>query len=87
MRKFFFVLTLIFAFILGACCSVTAGAEQTNPIKIWLENENGPYRILRIIDEDTGVNYIAAAVFHCGELRGIGITPRLNSDGTLYTAK
>nr|DAG52065.1 MAG TPA: TRAP PERIPLASMIC SOLUTE BINDING PROTEIN PERIPLASMIC SOLUTE BINDING FAMILY.3A [Caudoviricetes sp.] len=87
MRRLLSTMVLILAFVLGACCSVPASAEQDNPIKIWPENENGPYLVLRIVDEDTGVNYIVAAVEYAGRLRGIGITPRFNSDGTLYTTK
>ena len=84
MRKMFIIVALMFAFLLGACCTVEVEAAQDNPIKIWPENENGPYRTLCIVDEETGVNYIVAAVAHYSELRGIGITPRLNSDGSLY---
>ena len=86
MRKMFIIVALMFAFLLGACCIciVEVEAAQDNPIKIWPENENGPYRTLCIVDEETGVNYIVAAVEHYSELRGIGITPRLNGDGSLY---
>lgn len=87
MRKMFIIVTLIFAFLLGTCSVIYVGAEQNNPIKIWPENKNGPYRTLCIADEETGVNYIVATINAYGEIRGIGITPRLNADGSLYTSK
>lgn len=91
MRKFTHrilpILALMFAFLLGACATSTVSAEQTWPIKIWKQNENGKYETLYVIDENTGVNYIVVS----GELYqksvGIAITPRLNADGTLYTSK
>ena len=87
MRKAFIIIALIFVFLLGACCTVKVEAAQDNPIKIWLENENGPYRTLCVVDEETGVNYIVTAIEGYGELHGIAITPRYNSDGSLYTNK
>ena len=87
MRKTFIIVALIFAFLLGACCTVKVNAAQDNPIKIWLENENGPYRTLCVVDEETGVNYIVTAIEGYGKWYGITITPRYNSDGSLYARK
>ena len=87
MRKMFIIFALMFAFLLGACCTVEVDAAQDNPIKIWPENENGPYKTLCIVDEETGVNYIVATIDAYGKIRGIGITPRLNADGSVYTSK
>ncbi len=87
MRKIFIIVALIFAFLLGACCTVKVGAVQDNPIKIWPENENGPYRTLCVVDDETGVNYIATAIETNGSWYGIALTPRYNSDGSLYTSK
>ena len=87
MRKIFIIIVLIFAFLLGACCTVEVKAAQDNPIKIWPENENGPYRTLRVVDEETGVNYIVTAIEGYGKWHGIAITPRYNSDGSLYASK
>ena len=87
MRKLLLISALILAFALGACCTIAAEAEQTGPIKIWFENENGPYNTLCIVDENTGVNYIVAAFHVYGHGGSVAITPRLNSDGTLYTTK
>lgn len=87
MRKTFVIVALIFAFLLGACFTVNVGADQNNPIKIWPENENGPYRTLCIVDEETGVNYIVTAIEAYGRWYGIALTPRYNSDGSLYASK
>lgn len=87
MRKIFVIVALIFAFLFGACCTVKVGAVQDNQIKIWPENENGPYRTLCVVDEETGVNYITTAIEAYGEWYGIAITPRLNADGSVYTNK
>lgn len=83
------VITLSFmisGFILGACANIVS-AEQTHPLKIWFENENGKMETYCLVDENTGVNYIVVS----GELyqKGIGtaITPRLNADGSLYVSK
>lgn len=77
---------MISGFILGACAN-TVAAEQTHPLKIWFENENGKMETYCLVDENTGVNYIVVS----GELyqKGIGtaITPRLNPDGSLYISK
>lgn len=87
MRKTFIIIALMFAFLLGACCTVNVEAAQDNPIKIWPENENGPYRTLCIVDDETGVNYIVTAIEGFSRWYGIAITPRLNADGSLYTSK
>ena len=87
MRKAFIIAALIFAFLLGACCTAKVEAAQDNPIKIWPENENGPYRTLCVVDEETGVNYIVTAIDGYGKWYGIAITPRYNSDGSLYANK
>lgn len=87
MRKTFIIVALIFAFLLGACSTVKVGAVQDNLIKIWPENENGPYRTLCVVDEETGVNYIVTAIEAYGKWCGIAITPRLNADGSVYTNK
>ena len=87
MRKAFLLLMLVFGFILGACATTVAKAEQNYPIKIWAQNSNGKYETLCVLDEETGVNYIVIS----GELYqkgiGLGVTPRLNSDGSLYVSE
>jgi len=87
MRKAFLLLMLVTGFILGACSTTAARAEQNYPIKIWAQNSNGKYETLCVVDEETGVNYIVIS----GELYqkgiGLGVTPRLNSDGSLYISE
>lgn len=84
MKKWMLIICFVFTFILGACSNTVVKAEQTYPIKIWKQNNNGKYETLCVVDESTGVNYIVVS----GELYqksvGIAITPRLNADGTLY---
>lgn len=77
---------LIAMFLLGACSTTIVDAEQTWPLKIWKQNENGGYSTLNVVDHDTGVNYIVVSLMSNGHYGGIAITPRLNADGTLYTA-
>ena len=84
MKRVILVITLLAAFFLGACSANTVIAEQTRPIKIWFENENGKYETLCIVDEETGVNYIVVGGELYQEGIGIAITPRLNADGSLY---
>lgn len=87
MRKAFLLLMLVPGFILGACANTAVIAEQNYPIKIWAQNSNGKYETLCVVDEETGVNYIVIS----GELYqkgiGLGVTPRLNSDGSLYVSE
>lgn len=85
MKKFLIVLSVILAFILGACSSVSVSAEQTNPLKIWYHNDNGCYGTLCVVDETTGVNYVVAE-YNGANGAGIAICPRYNADGTLYTS-
>ena len=87
MRKTLIIIAMIFAFLLGVCCTVEVKAVQKKKKKIWPENENGPYKTLCVTDEETGVNYIVTAIEAYGKWYGIAITPRYNSDGSLYTSK
>ena len=86
MKKAGIVAILLLVFLLGACSSTITSAEQTNPIKIWFQNENGAYETLQVVDEDTGVNYVVVATEVGNGHRSIAITPRLNADGTLYVS-
>lgn len=79
------IIGITIGFLVG--CGSTVLAEQNNPLKIWFENSNGKMETYCLVDDITGVNYIVVS----GELyqKGIGtaITPRLNSDGSLYTGE
>ena len=87
MKKFLIVLALLAVFLLGACSTTIASAEQTWPLKIWHQNENGGAETWNIVDEETGVNYIVCTYYLAGRPGGITVTPRLNADGTLYVSK
>ena len=80
---------ILCGFILGACSTSTIAAQEY-PLKIWKENRNGQLETWKVIDEETGVNYIVVAPSFSSSgyaYDGIAITPRLNADGTLYTTK
>lgn len=86
MKKISIVLCCLTMFILGVCSVGVASAEQTWPLKIWAQNENGSFSTLCVVDEDTGVNYVVVSRFHLSrEANSIAICPRYNADGTLYT--
>ena len=83
MKRIIMTGALLCAFLLGACSTSVANAEQTWPLKIWKQNENGKYETLNIVDGDTGVNYIVVSGELFQKSVGIAITPRLNADGSL----
>lgn len=88
MKRIIMIGALLFAFLLGACSTSVANAEQTWPLKIWKQNDNGTYHTLCVVDEDTGVNYIVVSMKPTGRYESaISVTPRLNADGSLYTSK
>ena len=90
MRKtktlFLAIVFTICGFVFGACAN-TAIADQIHPLKIWKENRNGQMETWKVIDDDTGVNYIVVAPNwdeRGNNYDGVCITPRLNADGSLY---
>ena len=85
MKRIGIVLCCLTMFILGACSVGIASAEQTWPLKIWKQNENGCFTTLCVVDEATKVNYIVVSGQNYSNTPTIAITPRLNADGTLYT--
>jgi ABC-type glycerol-3-phosphate transport system substrate-binding protein len=85
-KKLIMILALVTMFCFGACASSTASAEQTAPLQIWAQNQNGCYETMCVIDKDTGVNYVVV-VGGSGNHDTVAITPRLNKDGSLYTSK
>ena len=87
LKKYIILISAVIGgFILGSCGnSVIAG--QTHPLKIWKENRNGQMETWKVVDDETGVNYIVVAPSYSENgqpYAGISITPRLNSDGSLY---
>ena len=76
------ILLVCFGFVLSSCAD-TVYAEQEQPIKIWYQNQNGYMETYVIVDEDSGVNYIAVTA-HSPRGHSVSITPRLNKDGTIY---
>lgn len=86
MKKIILIASLLLAFFLGACSPMVVDAEQTWPLKIWAQNENGTLRTHVVIDDYTGVNYVVVTAQNYSNAETIAITPRLNADGTLYTS-
>lgn len=84
MKRIALIICLIFAFILGACTPMIVNAEQTYPLKIWKQNENGSLETCVVIDDNTGVNYVVVTAMTYSNAKTIAITPRLNADGSLY---
>lgn len=84
MKRLIAVLMLLVVFTLGACSTTIASAEQNNPLKVWFHSENGVVETWCVVDDETGVNYVVVSGGRYDS--GIGITPRLNADGSLYTS-
>lgn len=89
MKKSILILCCIVSFLFGGCAvaSSVASAEQNGTLKIWPMNENGMYRTMYVEDEDTGVQYVVVSGYQNhprGLAFSIDITPRLDSDGSLY---
>ena len=84
MKRIFIIVMCLLSFILGACAVTTANAEQTYPLKIWKQNENGKYETMNLVDEDTGVNYIVVSGELYSNSIGLAMCPRYNADGSLY---
>ena len=87
MKKILVIISMIAMFLFGACSATNVNAEQNNPIKIWFQNTNSAYHTLKVVDDDTGVNYIVVSTERDNGEYSIAITPRLNADGTLYVGK
>ena len=86
-RNILIAVSFMMSGIMIGCASVNTYAKQDNPLKIWFENENGNYQTLKIVDDDTGVNYVVVGTELGGGHRSISICPRYNSDGSLYVSK
>ena len=80
------VIIIVICLVL-AVTMIGAAKEQTNPIKIWMQNENGYFYTLIVVDDETGVNYIVVSTDRYSKAVPVAITPRLNADGTLYVSK
>lgn len=94
MKKFVLsVITIVLIAVLmivgsiGGLLVIEADAAQDYPLKIWKQNENGPFKTLVVVDEDTGVNYVVVSGELYQRTMGIAISPRYNADGSLYVSK
>ena len=90
-KIFVTAVALAAAFICGACTGTTeahthtVSAAENSIDDSWVD---GFWQVDGdiIIDPETGVHYICLVSFN-GSGKGIGITPRFNADGTLYTGE
>lgn len=90
MKKLYVITILIVGIVLGMFLFQPVFAEQNNPIKIWMQNSNGSYSTLNVVDEKTGVNYIVVSDYrqtYSHPSQGLAMCPRYNADGTLYISK
>jgi hypothetical protein len=83
-RNLAIVLALVFGLMVSVC-GMSALAEQTYPLKIWLQNTNRSMQTYCIVDEDTDVNYIV--VVSGGNYPSCAICERVNPDGSPYVSK
>ena len=82
---------ILVAFFLGLTIGLygefSAFAEQTHPLKIWAQNDNGDYHTLIVQDEETGVEYVVVSItsiVYSKPSVSIAITPRLAGVGSEY---
>lgn len=79
MRKLLLGLLLVISMLVASCAPVHA-TEDGN----FMVGEQLPWSGYILIDKVTGVEYI---VMETGHMHGgMAITPRLNADGSLFTA-
>ena len=84
--KFFVPILLVLAFILGSCSTVTTSARkdyeyfEEGNFKILEVHRDSPFLTYILLDEETGVEYLALYLKN----GNVTITPRYNSDGNLY---
>lgn len=76
------ICALLCGLYLGACAD-TAIANNSNQDSAF--TYNGGYTASYLIDNETGVNYIVVDKYGSGV--AIAITPRLNTDGSLYVSE
>ena len=82
-RIIIFISCLVIGFLTG--CIINTEAKHDSPLNIYYESENGNFHVLRVVDNDTKVNYIVVETDLGGGYRGLSVCPRYNADGTLYT--
>lgn len=79
----FATLFTITGVILASCGSTKSQAEQSSSFKIYEETQKDNMDIYCLVDKDTGVNYIVIDRYN----GGAAITPRLNTNRTLYLSE
>ena len=93
MKKIKTIIIICVALLTGifiGCGTVSTYASQEKPLKIYKENRNNQIETWKVVDEETGVNYIVVAPRYAekgARFDGIAITPRYNADGSLYVSE
>lgn len=84
----FAVTLILFGFILCSCGSNAYASDNTKDTFKYIDSFD-TVDIFQYVDQETGVNYIIVGTWNTGSSKyaGIGITPRLNNDGSLYITK
>ena len=86
MKRFLICMLLVLAFVMGACSSVPASAEQELPLTYWFDTDGNTMKFYYLVDDETGVNYIVVRTNGPNGGKAPTITPRLNADGSLYVS-
>lgn len=83
----FIIITFFLGLAIGLYGEFSASADQTNPLKIWAQNDNGDYHTLIVHDEETGIEYVVVSlttILYSQPTVSIAITPRLSGVGSKY---
>lgn len=84
LKKVLCVILCAVMFLLGACAVGSASADQTYPLKIWKQNDNGDMSTYVVVDDETGINYVVVTAQNWDNAITVAITPRIRSDGRYY---
>ena len=82
-KKLSMLAVLTIGILVGCGTTSITNAEQSYPLKIWLQNRNGGMETYNVVDEETGVNYVVVSYYS----DSVTMSPRYNADGTLYVSK
>lgn len=81
MKKIISLILVIAIILLVGCTETTEADTQIDYIQDNTSKKTTIFTI--VVDKETGVNYIVTYDYKSG----MGITPRLNADGTPYVSK
>lgn len=73
------LMIVVMAVTILGCCAFGVQATQEEPLQIYRQVKRGGAVTYKILDLDTGVNYVAIKTTN-----GVAICPRYDADGSLY---